>query len=153
MVAFFNAGQVVFKRQVHIQHHHVAARHHERADLPVVQPEHVAHHGVLVRFDHARRGALGQHGVDLFFGHGLVAVVFDAHHLQQAVGRDGQQAHKGFGGTRQPVNRPRHQPRQRFGVRLANALGHQFTDHNGEISDQQHHQTGGAIGVVRLGNT
>jgi hypothetical protein len=47
-------------RLVDVQAHHVGARHHQRADLAVVQAEHVAHHGVLVRLDHAGAGALGQ---------------------------------------------------------------------------------------------
>jgi hypothetical protein len=34
---------------------------------------------------------------------------------------------------------------------LANALGHQFADHDGEVGDRDHHQAGGAVAAVGLG--
>ena len=36
--------------------------------------------------------------------------------------------------------------------RLANALGHQFAHHNGEVRDQHHHQPGGRIAAKRHGH-
>ncbi|MNV50185.1 hypothetical protein D3C71_1421820 [compost metagenome] len=152
VVGFLDAFEVVFKRRIHVQTHHITTRHHQRADLTVVQPEHIAHHGVLVRFDHARSGALHQHGVDLFFGHRAAAGFLHTHQAQQRARGGGQQQHKRLGGQRQKVDGPRHQAGKGLGVRLADALGHQFTHHDREIRDQHHHQAGGRVAAKRHGN-
>jgi hypothetical protein len=132
------------KRVLHVQRHHVCARHHERADLPVVQAEHVAHHLVLVRLDHARARALGQHGVDLVLGHGG-GVLLHAQQAQQRPRGQRQQLHERLGGHGQPVDRAGHQARQRLGVALAQALGHELAHDDGEVGDEHHHQARGGV--------
>ena len=46
-------AQHVVERRVDVEPDDLGARNHHRADLPVVEPEHVAHHLVLLRLDHA----------------------------------------------------------------------------------------------------
>jgi TnpA family transposase len=126
VVRCVDALKVLFKRGIHVQAHHVAPRHHQGANLPVIKPEHVPDHGVLVRLDDTSRRALDEHGVDLFLGHGAAAGLLDPQQTQQRAGGGGQQDHKRLGGDRQQVDGPCHQPRKQLGVRLANALGHQL---------------------------
>ncbi|MNS65395.1 hypothetical protein D3C72_985590 [compost metagenome] len=82
VVGFFDAVQVFIERLFHVQVHDIAARHHQRCQLAVVQPEHVAHHGVLVLFDHAGFGTLDQQRVDFFLGHARAAVDLGAEQPQ-----------------------------------------------------------------------
>ena len=149
VVGLFDAVEVVGKRIVHVQKHDVGARHHERANLAVVQAEHVAHHGVLVRLDHTGRGAFDQHGVDLFFGDRRAFGFFHPHGAQQTACGGRQEPHKGLGRHSQHVDGSGHQTGKGFGVGLADALGHQLADHDREIGDGQHHKAGG--GVARQG--
>ena len=153
MVGFLDALEVVFKGCIHVQADHVAPRHHQRTDLPVIQPKHIAHHRVLVRLDHTGRRAFHQHGVDFFFRHGAAAGFFHSHQAKERAGRCGQQQYKRLGGHRQKVDGPRYQAGKRFGVRLPDALGHQFTDNDREVGDQHHHQTGGGVAAKRHRHT
>jgi hypothetical protein len=53
-------GQHLLERGPRVQPDDLGARDHHRADLPVVEAEHVAHHLVLLRLDHAGIHALLQ---------------------------------------------------------------------------------------------
>ena len=78
----------------------VGARHHQRAEPPVVEVEHVAHHLVLVHLDHAGVDALLQAGRDLLLGHRAGRVQVDAQQLERRGGGARQQQHEGLGGAR-----------------------------------------------------
>lgn len=101
MIRLVDALEVFFKRLVQIQAHRVTPRNHERANLPIIEPKHIADHGVLVRLDHPRCRAFDQHGVNLFFGHRTAAGLFDPEQTQQRAGGGGQQNDKRLGGNRQ----------------------------------------------------
>ena len=150
MVGLLHAPQIDFQAVVNVQADHVATRHHERANLAVIESKHIAHHGVLLRLDHACGATFHQNGLNLFFRHGCAAVFLDAQQLEQAARGCRQQPDKRLGGQRQKIDGARDQPRKGFGVGLAHALGHQLTDHDGEVRNQHHDQAGGEV-TSRLG--
>ena len=150
---FADAPQVFLRRQVEVETDHFGARHHQRADPPVVETEQVAHHGVLLQLDHAGAGAFGEHGVDLVLGHRRRRIFRDAQHAQQRMRRQRQQAHERPRGDGQPIERPRDQARNRLRVCLRDAFRHQFANDDGGIGDEQHHQSRGRIQAVRRART
>jgi hypothetical protein len=115
-------------------------RHHHRADLPVVEAEHVAHHLVLLGLDDAGVHALFQAGGDLLFRHGAGRAARQPQQLQDGLRAGRQQRHEGLGGGGQPVHGPGHQPRHGLGKHLADALGHQLAEDDGEVGDQDDHE-------------
>ena len=118
------------------------ARDHHRSDLPIVEPEHIAHHLVLVRFDHTGVQAFDQAGGDLFFRHAAVRRLVHAQQAQAGFGAHRQQPHERSRNRRQPLHRARHQPGHGFRMDLANALGHQLAEDDGEESDHDHDHCG-----------
>ena len=123
-----------------IQPRDITTRDHHRADLPVIQPEHVAHHLVLMLLDHAGVHAFFQAGGDLFFGHRSLGVLADAQHAQDALGADRQQSHERPRQAGQPVHRRRDDTGHGLGIHLAQPLGHQLTEDDGDVGDDHHHQ-------------
>ena len=83
--------------------------------------------------------------MDLGLGHRAGAVVLHAQQAQQALGGRRQQLDERLGGQRQPVDGAGDQPGQRFGIALAQALGHQFADDDGEVRDDHHDHAGGRV--------
>ncbi|MNN49975.1 hypothetical protein D3C81_1645370 [compost metagenome] len=145
VVGFLDTAQVFFQRRIHVQVDDVAARHHQRSQLAVVEAEHVAHHGVLVLLDHARLGAFDQQRVDFFLGHAGAAVGLGAEQAQHQPGGARQQLDEGGGRHREPGDRARHHARNRFGGHLAQALGHQLAQHDGKVGQAGHHDRGGDV--------
>ena len=121
----------------------VGARQHQGGQQAVVQQEHVLHHLVLVLLDQTGVHAAFQAGGDFFFSHDALARVVHPQQLEHGMGADGQQADKRLGASGHPHHRARHQPRHGLGVKLADALGNQFAKHDGDESDDGHHQRGG----------
>ena len=61
---------------------HFCAVHHQRGQGAVIQTEHVLHHLMLLRFNHACIHTLFQAGADFFFGHGARCAGVNAQQLQ-----------------------------------------------------------------------
>ncbi len=130
-------------RRVGIEPADFGARNHHRADLAVVEAEHVAHHLVLLRLDHAGVQPFFQAGGDLFFRDGPVRVAPDADQPQDGLGGRGQQHHERARGHGQPLHRRRDDGGHRLGKHLADALGHQLAEDDRQHRDDQHHQRRG----------
>jgi hypothetical protein len=98
---------------------------------------------VLLLLDHAGVQALLQAGRDLLLGHAAVAVAADAEQAQHAFGGHRQQRDERPRRGGQPVHRRGHQARDRLRKHLAQALGYQLAEDDGQEGDHQHHQRGG----------
>ncbi|MCY1216440.1 hypothetical protein D9M72_283130 [compost metagenome] len=105
VVRRLHTRQVFVKGDIEVERCHISSRHHQRADLAIVEPEHIAHHHMLMRFNHARRRAFGQHGVNLFLGHRAATGFLHAQQAQQRAGGHRQQHDERFGCHREPVDR------------------------------------------------
>ena len=135
--------QVFFLRVFDVEVDHVTAGHHQRGDLPLVEAEDVAHHFVLALLDGAGFGTFGQQGMDFFLGDLVHGIRIDAHAAQDEVGRTGQRHHEWPRDERQQAHGAGGQARDGFGADLAQPLGHQLADEDGDIGDQHDHERGG----------
>ena len=69
-------------------------------------------------------------------------LVAHAQQLQDGLGRARQQLDEGAGGHRQPGHRLSDQARHRLRIHLADALGHQLAEDDGDEGDDHHHEGG-----------
>ena len=53
MIRFSNHSQVLFHGVFNVQPDDFGTRHHQGRNLPLIEAEHVAHHGVFVLLDDA----------------------------------------------------------------------------------------------------
>ena len=136
---------VLVERQTHIEPDHLRAGHHERGDLPVIETEHIAHHGVLVLFNDPGFRAFDQHGVDFLFRNAGTGHFTLAKQTQQQGRGIGQQQDEGARQHGEHLHRARHQASDAFRIDLTDPLGHQLTYHDGDIGDDHHNQNGGAV--------
>ena len=60
--------------------------------------------------------------------------------LEHAFGGNGKKLHKGTHHDGKELQRTRDTAGNGFGIDLSQALGNQFTEHNGEVSDKHHHR-------------
>ena len=121
-------AQHVVRRRRRLEPDDLGARNHHRADLAVVEAEHVAHHLVLLRLDHAGVEPFFEAGGDLLLGHAAVGRAAHAEQRSIASVHHGQQPDERPRDQRQPLHRPRDQARDRLRVHLAQALGHQLAE-------------------------
>ncbi len=138
-----------FQRLGHVEPLDLGARDHHGADLAVVEPEDVAHHLVLLRLDDPGFAPLFELCRDLFLGDaGPRRLAAQPEQAQHGMRGRRQQHHEGLGRRGKPHHRPRRQPRHGLGVHLADALGHQFAEDDGEVRDQ-YDDTGGGRDIGR----
>jgi hypothetical protein len=90
---------------------------------------------VLLRLDDAGVHALLQAVRDLLLRHAARLRGVDAQHLQHRLGGGRQQLDERAGGARQPGHRPGHDASHRLRVELADALGHQLAEDDGDEGD------------------
>ena len=135
--------QALADAQGRVQPMDIGTRHHHRGQRPVVQMEHVLHHLVLLLLDDAGVHTLLQAVRDLLLGHAAHAFGVDGQHLQHRLGRCRQQFDERPGRPGQPCHGPCQQARDRFRIELADALGHQLAEDDGDVGDQGHDNPGG----------
>ena len=143
MLLVADDAQHVVGRGVDIEPHDLDARDHHRADLAIVEAEHVAHHLVLLRLDDARVDTFFQARSDLFFSHAAHVAAVDAHQRERAFGAHRQQLDERPRDERQHFHRRGHQASDVLGVHLADALGHQLAEDDREDGDDDDDHRGG----------
>jgi hypothetical protein len=144
MLFVADQAEYLVGRGGHVEPDDLGARDHHRADLPVVEAEHVAHHRVLLGLDDAGVQPFFEARSDLFFGDAAARPVMDAEQFQRRVRAHRQQLDEWPADQRKPLHRPRDQPRHRLGVGLADAFGHEFAEDDGHEGDRDHDHRGGA---------
>ncbi|MNK88333.1 hypothetical protein D3C87_1082930 [compost metagenome] len=150
VVRFLDPAQVLFLGKANVQIDHIAARHHQRGQLAIIEPEHVAHHRVLVTLDDTGLRAFHKQRVDLFFGHGRAAIRLDAEQPQHQARGAAQQLDERRGCRGKERDRACHRARDGLRRQLAEPLGHQFAQDNREIGQSGHHDGRGGIAGRRL---
>ena len=119
---------------------HLGTRHHQGRNGAVIQTKNVFDHRVFLRIDHTGLTAFINHRVDFFFRN-LLVVLLNAEHFDQHLGRERKQFHERHSQNSQPVNRFGNQAGDRIRTHLTDTFRNQFTDHDGEIRDQNNHHS------------
>ena len=122
-----------------IQPFNAGARQHDRREQAVIQQEDVLHHLVLMLLNQSGIHALLQTGGNFLFCHGPAGTVVNPKQFENGMGAEGQQPDKRLGPRSDPHHGTRHQARHGLGVKLTDALGHQFAEHNGDVGNGHHH--------------
>ena len=118
-----------------VQPHHIILVRHDGADFQVTQQEHALHDVLFHRFHSTFFGTFLDDGLDFLFRH--LAVFFpDTQKIEYKFGALRQQPHERRGDNGQHVHRARHKLGHRLRHAQSDALGHQLSEHNRQISHQ-----------------
>ena len=136
--AFPDGAENLFPAFIHMQGHHIHAVYHYIGRCGVVEFKDVFNHGAFILLDGAVFTADVHHHADFLFGYFLGGIVgVDSQKPQYTVGGNGQQPHQG-------QEEFRHAPDDRAGdagdtlwIFQGDALGHQFSQHDHEIAQNE----------------
>jgi len=107
---------------------------------------------MLVAFDHAGRGGLGDHGLDLLFSHPLLGLAGLAQQSQHGLARDVEQPDHRRADGRNQLHGRRDPGGYALGIAQGDLLGHQLAQDQGNIGDgHDNHANADDIGDI-VGN-
>ena len=113
-------------------------RNHQGRNGTVIQTENIFDHRVFLRVNHAGLSAFVDHGMNFFF-RDLLIVLLNAEDLKKQLCGEREQLHERHGQDSQPVDGLSNQTGDRVSAHLTDTFRNQFTDHNGEVRDQNNH--------------